>query len=192
MDSSGDATSMLLVRNAWFDSGYMFCISASLLLDELHFLCRGGLGSSDALSPFLCRMEKCAQPMLQLAVPHCAARTWKFEVPLMRLTSLAVGVMTDGMAGSLGLDSQVTCHQLVSATVVASLLYFVAIHIAHLNPSPKQQKYNLERLRFNRRGASTSLRGVESCSLLRGWPSPMSSGHHTSMEHRLRRKHVKL
>ena len=54
------------------------------------------------------------------------------------------------------------------------------------------------RLRFNRRGASTQLWGVEACSLLSSGPTPsqlsrfMSSGHHISMEHRLRRKTVKL
>ena len=48
------------------------------------------------------------------------------------------------------------------------------------------------RLRFNRRGASTPLWRVESCSLPGSWPNslPVSSGHHTSMEHRLRRKHL--
>ena len=33
-------------------------------------------------SPFSRRMEKCAQPMLQLAVPLCAARTWNWETLL--------------------------------------------------------------------------------------------------------------
>ena len=41
------------------------------------------------------------------------------------------------------------------------------------------------------RGASTPLRGVDSCSVL-GECYPVSSGHHTSMEHSLRRKHLQL
>ena len=43
----------------------------------------------------------------------------------------------------------------------------------HVIQCPKQQKYNLGRLRFNRRGASTPLWGVESCSLPGGWPNPI-------------------
>ena len=64
------------------------------------------------------------------------------------------------------------------------------------NNNATQQQYNLERLRFNRRGASTPLWGVESCSPQAGGPTqsqlsrPMSSGHHISMEHRLRRKQL--
>ena len=52
------------------------------------------------------------------------------------------------------------------------------------------------RLRFNRRGASTPLWGVEACSPQAGAPTqfqlsrPMPSGHHISMEHRLRRKQL--
>ena len=47
---------------------------------------------------------------------------------------------------------------------------------------------------FNRRGASTPLWGVEACSPPSRRPTqsqlsrPLSSGHHISMEHRLRRK----
>ena len=37
----------------------------------------------------------------------------------------------------------------------------------------QQQKYNLERFRSNRRGASTTLWGVESCSLPSRWPNPI-------------------
>ena len=70
-------------------------------------------------------------------------------------------------------------------------------YTSHLRArSPKQQQqYNLGRLRFNRRGASTPLWGVEACSLPSRRPNPipaiqMSSGHHISMEHRLRRKQL--
>ena len=73
-----------------------------------------------------------------------------------------------------------------------------SVHTHRFNQQrPKQQQqYNLERLRFNRRGASTPLWGVQSCSPKAGGPTqsqlsrPMSSGHHISMEHRLRRKQL--
>ena len=40
-------------------------------------------------------------------------------------------------------------------------------------PSPPQQQHNLERLRFNRRGAPTPLWGVESCSHPSRWSNPI-------------------
>ena len=50
----------------------------------------------------------------------------------------------------------------------------VTIHIVLLSTCPKQQQwFNLRRLRFNRRGTSTPLKGVESCSLPSGWPNPI-------------------
>ena len=50
----------------------------------------------------------------------------------------------------------------------------VTIHIVLLSTCPKQQQwFNLGRLRFNRRGTSTPLKGVESCSLPSGWPNPI-------------------
>ena len=58
----------------------------------------------------------------------------------------------------------------------------------------QQQSSDLERLRFNRRGASTPLWGVDSWShqKVAQLPRPRSSGHNISMEHRLRRKHLQL
>ena len=51
---------------------------------------------------------------------------------------------------------------------------FVATHISTpFSPRPKQQQYNLERLRFSRRGASTPLWRVEPCSLPRWRPKPI-------------------
>ena len=59
---------VLLTRNAWFDSGYMYCISAWWLLNELPIFYGEVDSDPDVLSPFRCRMEKSAQPMLQIVV----------------------------------------------------------------------------------------------------------------------------
>ena len=58
-------------------------------------------------SPCSCRMEKCAQSMLQFTVPFfCVARTWKSEnTNFTKSTSLAVCVMIDGcLAAFFGLS----------------------------------------------------------------------------------------
>ena len=64
--------------NAWFDSGYMFCVSTLVAMDV--FLTFSTLRQTRILkccSPFCCRTEKRAQSMLLVAVLLCAVRTWK-------------------------------------------------------------------------------------------------------------------
>ena len=62
--------------HAWFDSGYGVCVS-TWLLDEFHTISTFmRTRILKYFSLFSRRMENCAQPMLQLAVPWCAARTW--------------------------------------------------------------------------------------------------------------------
>ena len=85
MDFSGDP-GMLLVRNTWFGRQWIHLLLSAWLLFA-RFLRRGGLGFRGVLSPFRCREEKCAQPMLLVAVLLCAARTWKSELFSMRSTS---------------------------------------------------------------------------------------------------------
>ena len=46
-------------------------------------------------------------------------------------------------------------------------------HFVECSRPKQQQRYNLGRLRFNRRGASTPLWEVESCSLPSRWPNPI-------------------
>ena len=142
LGSSGDAAMLLFVRNAWLDSGYMFHVSSGRFFGRIAHIFFGKVDSDPEVSrsPRCCRMEKCAQPMLQFAVPLCSARNWKSEHFFYEVDepgSKCDDGWDGGVAGSL--DSYVTCHQLVSVTR-ASLLSFVAIHIAHLNPSPKQQQ----------------------------------------------------
>ena len=62
--------------NAWFYSGYMFCVS-SLAMDEFHTFFQDAADSNpEAFSPFG-RMEKCAQFVLPVAVFLSAVHTWK-------------------------------------------------------------------------------------------------------------------
>ena len=99
LDSSGDATMSLFVRNAWLDSGYLLYVSSGMFFGRIAHIFFSEVDSDRDVS--------------RLYATH------------------------GGVAGSL--DSQATCHQSDSVTR-ASLLYFVAIHTAHLNPSPKQQQ----------------------------------------------------
>ena len=62
--------------NAWLDSGYMFCIGAWFWTNYAHFLRRNGLDSCGDQSLFSRRMEKRAQPMLQLSVPVAMLALW--------------------------------------------------------------------------------------------------------------------
>ena len=95
-----------------------------------------------------------------------------------------------------------TCHQLVSVTHCS-----VVVLCGHTHRSSKPAskttttiQHNLGRLRFNCRGSSTPLWGVEACSHPSRRPNPIpaippyvvKTPHHISMEHRPRRKHLLL
>ena len=65
-------------------------------------------------------------------------------------------------------------HQLVAGLVHA--FWFLRVWTntcVNASPKQRQQQYNLERLRFNRRGASTPLWGVEACSPPSRRPNPI-------------------
>ena len=120
---------------------------------------------------------------------HCSL----FQYCVRRVFSCVRHRRCGGVAGSL--DSKVTRHQLVSETAaLASQLWTNTL----LNTRPKQQqKYSLERLRFQQARSPHSTFGELKHALTQaGGPTqsqlsrPMSSGHHISMEHRLRRKHL--
>ena len=92
-------------------------------------------------------------------------------------------------------SSSQTCAVMLSWTYThLSLRSFTNNNNITTTPT-QQQQYNLGTLRFNKRGAPTPLREVESCSLPGRWPDPIPTippyvvRHHISMEHRLRRKH---
>ena len=78
--------------NAWFDIGYMFCVSTLVAMDEFHtFSASRQTRILKCCSPLWCRTEKCAQLMLLSAVLLSAVRTlenWKyfyeFHVAAMR------------------------------------------------------------------------------------------------------------
>ena len=64
--------------------------------------------------------------------------------------------------------------KVVSVTDVASPMFCGHTHpSSSLRKQQQQQQCNLERLRFNRRGASTPLWGVEPCSLPSRRPNPI-------------------
>ena len=129
LGSSGDAAMKLFVRNAWLDSGYMFCVSSGRFSGRIACIFFGEVDSDLEVSRSPC----CCRTAL------CAARTWKSEHFFYEVDepgSRCDDGWDGGVAGSL--DAQVTCHKLVSVTR-ASLMYLLAVHIAHLNPSPKQQ-----------------------------------------------------
>ena len=75
--------------NTWFDSGYLFCDSTLVAVDELRTI-----STLRRCSPFCCRTEKRAQSMLVVAVLLCAVRTWKTGSTFLSFTWLSC-VMTD-------------------------------------------------------------------------------------------------
>ena len=62
------------------------------------------------------------------------------------------------------------------------------IRLVNLRQKQQKQKYNLGRLRFNKRGASTPLWGVEACSPPSTRPNPIPAVQHTTPHHTTPRK----
>ena len=104
MDSSGDAAVLLFVRNAWLDSGYLFYVSSGRFLDELPTF------SSARWTRILRFLVLHAVAEWSSVLSRCFSLQFRFELLALgnlntsftRSTSLAAGVMTDGMAGSPG------------------------------------------------------------------------------------------
>ena len=137
-------------------------------------------------------MEKCAQPV-------CAARTWK----LTRFMWLAVVVMAGQCAGTGSCE-------LVSVTACCS--YRCGVGHTHTSSRVRNNKNNKKNKKNKKNNNNTTWRGSVSTGeeppphpgklkhalTQAGGPTqsqlsrPMSSRHHISMEHRVRRKHLLL
>ena len=98
---------ILFVRNAWFDSGYMFYVSSGRVLDELPTF------SSARWIRLLSFLVLHAVAEWRRVLSRCFSLHFRFPLLALgnlntsftRSTSLAVGVMTDGMAGSPGVST---------------------------------------------------------------------------------------
>ena len=134
------------------------------------------------------KMEKCALWTLLLRASHLAVPWLLFCLAVEKFFTLC---QTQGGAGGSFTPRSPGINK--SWTVVASPCRCGHTHRASRRLKQQQQQQ-----------ASTPLWGVESYSLPSWWPKPidgptqsqlsrpMSSRHHTSVEHRLRRKHLQL
>ena len=133
LGSSGD--DFVWGCDAFFDSGYGVCVS-TWLLDEFHT--KSTFTWTRILryfSLFSYRMENRAQPMLQLAVPWCAARTWNSGNSSHGI--LVADMCDDGCRGQC--TGTGPC-QLVSVTGASSWCVCGHTHSIFVNTRMKQRQ----------------------------------------------------